>query len=566
MTTWLQRHKWAFIVAVFVGMCAAMPMIVAPLYLGKTYHGIQYAPLDDEEIYRARIQDVLDGHWSVAQAHLYEYKDTASSVPPINEWLYALPALIFGLSWVIVASKFLLPAALFFFAYLLIRRLTEHELTALAGGLLTFFSVEFADYGYILSLLHGAWPRPLLWTRLVNPIVGVVELFVFLNLLFSIIKREWKYAQWGAGASLALMVGYYFSFGIALALLGVLFLIYLARKEYDIVKRLTFVALEALILTAPYWYSAFSAIGGSKDAAERTGMFFTHEPVLNKLLLVATVICAALYCLARWRKALLEDKVPLYFSFALLAAGWIAFNEQVITGRDIWHHHFVQYAIPMATIATLTMLFFTLKQYRMWKWGMIAAIIVSLMFGLYSTRNIVPRLEGFIHQQSYGSLTSWLNAHTEKDCSVLVYEEEENAARFIPAYSHCNIYLTSYTFSGVPMERIKHNFFLRMRLFGVTPKDAQEYLRSHESAVRGTFFKDWNQALMNSDPEWFEALVPELAKEYGTFVKGNVEGQVRIYRVDFLASESPLPSALTRQLPHLKERAVIENWHMYGFE
>ncbi len=564
---WLKRHLWGIVVALFVGLCALTPMLLANPYIGAEYQGIEYAPLDDEEIYRARIHEILDGHESVAQAYLFEYKDAGSAVVPISEWLYAIPSFVLGLPNVLLAGEFLLPALLFWLAYLFVRRVTGDELTAIAGGLLTVFSVEFMDYGYMFDLLRGGWPRPLLWNRLVNPIVGAVELMAFLNLLWIVIERRSRVAVLGAGILLALMVGYYFAFGIALALLGVLGLIYMYRREFDIFSRLVQVGIVGLVLTLPYWYIVFHALG-TPEAAQRGGMFFTHAPVVNKALLVATLLSAGLYAYARSTRTVQIFARQWIFVFALVAAGWIAFNEQVLTGREIWHHHFVQYAIPLACLAVMIALFHVVREAapRLWKGSMWAAIAFTTVFAAYSTLSVIPRVDAFESRQVYGILTHWLDSRAPKDCVVLVLEDEEALARFIPAYSHCNVYITTYTFYGVPMERIYHNYFLRMRLFGVTTEMAEEYLRAHEHTVRGTFFIDWNQALMNTDPEWFEAKVTELVQKYGEFVKGDLKEQVSAYRVDYLVAEGKIPAALDTALPSLAEPEIVGPYYVYPFE
>ena len=152
------RHTWGIICALIVGAITVLPSILAPIALGNDYRGIQFLPLNDEETYRARIHEVLDGHWRVASPVFYEYKNVHSLIPSINEFFYALPAYIFGLSFVMIASKFIFPILIFFLAYLLIIQITEAvepagnnrpRWDAIAGGLLVIFYFEFIDYQFI---------------------------------------------------------------------------------------------------------------------------------------------------------------------------------------------------------------------------------------------------------------------------------------------------------------------------------------------------------------------------------------------------------------------------------
>src|SRR3989339_1428561 len=126
LSLFMKKHTLATLFAVLVGLLSLFPSILAPLAVGGDYAGMQFLYIDDEDIYRARIHEVMEGHIGVASPYFFEYKDMPVMVPPINEWLYALPALFFGLSFVITLSKFLFPALLFLLIYVLTR--------SMAGG------------------------------------------------------------------------------------------------------------------------------------------------------------------------------------------------------------------------------------------------------------------------------------------------------------------------------------------------------------------------------------------------------------------------------------------------
>ncbi len=359
MMDWVRRNRMALFFAFAVGLCTVAPIILAPVAVGDAYKGIQYLPLNDEDIYRARINEVLNGHFGVTSPFLYDYKDSPLLWPPINEWLYALPAFLFGLSAVIIASKFVLPAALFLLVYFLTKNIIGEqnyaELCALAAGLVSTLGIVFVDYHYLALLFSGKELGPVMWTRLVNPISGGVELFGFLVLVWCIWEQRLRYAYILAGALLALMIGYYFSFAIGLAVIGVLFLLAAFRKEFVIARELVYVGLISVVLDSWIWYNVFTSIGGEagRTLAMRNGMFFTHEPVLNKVLLLATVYVALCFFYT-YRVAQKKENLRSWlFLFALLAGSWLAFNQQIITGRQIWYHHFVQYTVPISMLSVI---------------------------------------------------------------------------------------------------------------------------------------------------------------------------------------------------------------------
>lgn len=557
--TFIRAHRMAIVLAIFAGIISVAPSILAPLSLGSGYHGVQYLQLDDEDIYRARIHEVLDGYPTVASPMLYEYKSAPTPYTPVNEWLYALPAFIFGLSAVVLASKFLLPAALFFLVYLLVRRIIREdgsaaEATALAAGLLVALGSDFVDYGYLLSLAHGAAPRPLLWTRLVDPISGGVELFGFLLLLIYVRRGKWRYyVSVAAGAVLALMVGYFFAYGMALAVLGALFLFALVRKEFGAAKMLALVGITSLILDAPWWYGmlrSYAGAGATRAAAERAGMFFTHAPVLNKELLAATALLAALWALDRFALRTRADSRIWVFPAVFIAGCWIAFNEQVVTGREIWYYHFAQYTVPLSIIALLVAGYFVLARFsvRWWTAAMYGLCALSLVYGAYSITSYVSRMPDLVRQQTYAPLFDWLNMNAQKDCVVLLAQYNEELERYIPAYTQCNVYSTTYTFSGIPMERIQHNYFIRLRLAGVTADAVDAYLHAHEDDVRGYFYRDWTDLFGHGDAPWLEADIADLSAQYRTFLQGNFADEIHTYRIDYLVTTGPVSPTLVRAL------------------
>ena len=151
LRTFLELHTMGLVFAVVVGTLCVLPQFLAPLALHDGYKGMQFLYLDDELTYRSLIQEVLDGHHTTASPHLYEYKDSQTIVYPTGVYFYALPAMLIGLSCMLVLAKFLFPAILFFLVYLLSCKLTGHDgkensktniVNAVAAGLLVTLGME----------------------------------------------------------------------------------------------------------------------------------------------------------------------------------------------------------------------------------------------------------------------------------------------------------------------------------------------------------------------------------------------------------------------------------------
>ena len=567
-----RRHKIALLIAVIVGIISVAPSIIAPLEAGTSYRSGQYLPLDDEDIYRARIHEILDGHLAVASAFLYEYKDAQAVLYPVNEWIYAIPSFVFGLSSIIVASKFLLPALLFLLAYAFMYALLPEEdpnsvYTAIAVGLLVWVGNDLIDYGYLATLLHGGPPRPILWTRIVNPIIGGVELFGFLYLLWQVWRGQ-KYAEIAAGVVLALTVGYFFSFGLSLALLATLFVFALLTKKHGVAQRLCVAGAVSVVFDSWWWYGTLTSVGGpaGRALAMRNGMFFTHTPVVNKFLLVATIIVGVCFVAAYVRKIHREHSDAWIFVWAMLLASWMAFNQQILTGREIWYQHFVQYTVPLEIVCMLAALALVRPLFpRLHRVGLVALCAIALLYGAYSIRSVSANAPNFVVEQGYGSLMNWLNENAPKDCVVLEIPFNEQLERLVPGNSRCNVYTTTWTFSGVTPERVEHNFLLRMRLSGVAASGAHSYLASHEDDIRQFFFGDWDQMFGHGDEPWIDARIAVLEKDYGAFAQRPLEAEIKRYRVDYIVSDHALSPSLLGALPDLELASTTGVLYVYSF-
>jgi len=574
----LQTHVIGIFFAVVVGIISVLPSFLAPLALGSNYKGIQFLYVDDEDIYRARIHEILDGHPAVASPYLFEYKDMRVPMPPLGEFFYALPAFFFGLGVVILLSKFLFPAVLFFLIYFLTKKLIVEEgdvyakITPITSGLLVMFGYDLIDYHYVAALLQGqiASTHLLLWTRLVNPITGGLLLFSFLITLWMIIKKTFRFTHILGGILLALMVGYFFSFGLALAILAALFCIFLLNKEYAIARKFAAVFFIALLVDIPYWYNVFTAIGGTdgKLVASRNGMFFTHAPIINKVLLLATIFFAASFIYAYFIKKERSHQRSWQFMTAILLGAWGAFNQQIVTGREIWPFHFVQYTIPLSFVVIITTAFIVWRKHfpRLWMLGMITALSGSLLIGVFSAYSYVYKIPEFQNLQRYSTLFSWLDTKAPKECVVLLKERNDELERLIPAYTHCNVYSTESVFFGVTSARVLHNYLLRMRLNGVDQVHAHEYLLAHQETVRSYFYDDWNQLFGQGEDTWLLGRVSFLEKEYQMFLKGDLKKQIQMYRLDYLLTEKVLTAQELKQLPGLHLKQTLDEFFLYSFK
>ena len=578
MYSFFQKHGIGLLFAVIVGIILVVPILRAPVSIGETYQGVQYLPLDDEDIYRVRINEVLDGHAFITSPYFHEYKDSPISVPPFNEWLYALPALVIGLSGSIVVLKFLLPASLFFLVYLLVYRLTERNddtkntwsvlIASLSTGLLVTLGFEFVHYKYLWSVLHGGVANPIIWSRLVNPIAGAVQLFGFLVLLEAIISRRFKYAYVCAGVLLSLTIGYFFTFGIALSILGSLCVILVGRKEWAIARELVYVGIIGFVISLWYWITMFSSIAGTEGSLRgmRNGMSFTHAPVLNMVLLAGTAFVVLSAALVHFRHRTFPHPQSWAFVSALILGSWIAFNQQIITGREVWYGHFFQYSVPLVYVAVSVVAYHSwrIRYPRVWLFASVTILAATSLLGLFSISQVHSRETEFARIQEYAPVFTWLNNNAGKECVVFVKEYDEEFERLIPAYTHCDVYSSTWTFSGVPSERILHNYLLRLRLLGISEENVHEYVLHDVERVRGYFYTDWKQMFTEGTDAWYLERVSYLENEYAHFLQGDLQDQMSLYRMDYIMSKDPIVDGTIEGLPPLHLVNRIGNYYVYS--
>lgn len=574
----LRTHRYGIVFALLVGAIAVAPTVIAPLAVGEGYRGVQAQFLDDEDIYRTQIRQLMRGSAAVATPYLEGYAQEAQPVLPVYQWLYAVPALAFGLSAVVLAAKFFVPALLFVFVYLSTLEIArasaagaprEQELVAITAGLAVTLGYDFVDYHHVIDLLRGlAHASPLVWTRLVNPGTGALAVFATLWLALRVAAGRGRYSYLFLAIALAASIGYYFSLGMALALAGSILLALLAQKEYRRAGQVLFAMILGMVLDAWYWLHASHAVGGAagQALALRNGMTYTHAPVLNVFLLATTLAVGAGFFLAR-AGAYEKQARPAWFAIgALLLAAWIAFNEQVLTGREIWYPHFVQYAIPLCYVALLSAGYLSLRHRwpKLWRFALYAASAVFLAYGLFTVTSASSRLAEFRSLQDDATVFSILDR--TPGCVALVLPGDSTLERLIPAYTPCAVYSTTFDYFGIPQERILHNYFLQLRLEEVEPQDVHAYLLAHETEVRMYFFQDWKELFAyNAVDPWFLSTVDTLSSQYQLQAKSSLKDELLSYRMDYLITAQPLTPRLLRELPGLHVATTTPRFYLYAF-
>lgn len=553
VSDFVRFHLPAILLAISTGVIVILPVLFAVRALGPDYHGIPFLFNDDEIVYLTRIHEFADGYPEVASPFLHEYKDGVSVLPPTGEAVYWLMSKATGLSLshVLVATKFLFPALLFLLIYTLVYLLLKGRIGARLSAIA---SAAGATLGYELANPFGAWDTFMsIWTRPVNPIIGGLSLFAFLIALYFILKKRYL-AAIPAALLLAFMIGYIFSFGIALTSLALFAVIALMIQEYRVAVALTLTGVAAFLISLPHLVHGLSeSFASGSGAALKAGLLMTHVPLLSKIGILAFVILSGfLWYKRREELSRLIPPAPLTFCFTVMAAVFIAMNQQIITGRTIWPHHFVQYLYPLCIMSLMVGVVVVLapRFYRWWRIIPLSVIIVSFSFSLLIIPKYQNVLEEYRTMNRYAAALTWLS-HMGTACVVFPIEKIEHLNPFITAFTGCDVYFNNYVYTGVPSERIMHNFHAYLAMQGIAPEDAEAFLMREPKHVWSIFFRDFRDRFRSSHDPWLLSMsdrdeidgwvndtTAEIVSRYREFSRNDLQSELKKYRIDYMIWDS----------------------------
>ena len=585
MLKWLksffQAHWLPLVFSIIVGFISVLPQILAISALGDSYQGIHFLYIDDEDNYMAMIRDIVNGHWLAGSPEYFEYKSIKPIMLPFGAYLYAVPIILFKIPivWMMLIGKFLFPALLFLLVFFLTKKLTtdkeswSQHLNALTTGLLVTLGYELVDYGTVWKFFTGQVDYPIfsLWTRPVNPITGALLLFAFILVLLRYFETNKKYLLILAGALQASMVYYFFSWGVSLSFSAVLLLIFLARRNYDSAKALIYSLGIGVLFLLPYWIIVWNSLIGEadKNMAARNGMFFTHAPIFNKVVLAGLILFLPFF-IKEWYshykvKQVLENW--WWFCLALLGASAWALNQQIITGRTVWPYHFVQYTVALTMVATLVFVFNYLKPKfpKTWLFFISSTSVTIVGYGIAIAFTYQHQMTDFKELQRYQPLFTWVNSNAPKDCVILPTPSAYKTITLITALTHCNTYISGQVFI-IPQERMMHNFLVSLRLQNIKPEEVRIYLENNPRLVSSNFFPDWNQ-MFEPDVKalWFIEAVDNVVREYTNFYKQDLGVELSKYKLDYVVSEGDIDPTLVKSLPSLRFVTKLDKMQVYQF-
>ena len=556
----MRLNHWVVYASIAVGVLSVAPYLVAYFFIPsevaiRQSEKLHFFYQDSELIYLGRIREVMEGEWGISSLAFLEYKKQPVIQQPFGEWLYV--AISFGntsvLPIVAVVTKGVFPAVLFFLLFICIKYfLLKEEISStlaiiisatlawlISSGLDVYRPNHLVDF-----FLSGNTVSPYLsiWTRIVNPITGMLGLATVILLLAYRSGPFRFYPAIMLGLVAGLSSGYVFSFAImAVYATGTAFL-WLLYKEWARIKEGIIALIILILLNYSFIVSTFSTLGSKSESLGKNGLFHTSLPLINKGVLLGLFVwtLSLLYFVYIEKNTLrtLLARPWWRFSAAFLFAAGVCYSQQILTGKTVWPQHFIQYTDPFMLIVTggsLALVFIKAvghiqkwkPDYSQWVVSMSAVIIIGTvtMFQISTIATVFSYSEEYSDSQRYIAAINWLNGQqVDVPCVVFPLETTERIERYIFAYTGCDLYHSNFVYMSVPETRVFHNYVAQLRLLGITSENISTHLDENFSEWQHLFFKDWYDKFSEKPDPWLQSIAkPNQKEDFYISTKANIE-------------------------------------------
>src|SRR3989344_3460902 len=470
----LRSHWSALAAALLVALFVASPIIVFPYVAGSEYRGINIMHFgSDEYLYLVRGKDALEGN-RLGQPFLAEVKSGQDPTFSYAEKMLVAPLRILGVSErVNIVTyynilNFISVVVIVLLMYAFALRLSGNRAIALAGAV-------FAITGYSITEAHTLFYSSYdVYGRSVFPFMSSIPFFGFLIALHEalVVRRDWR-SSIVAGFILGLLCYIYFhAWAFAFALVAALALLYALLRDWPRVIQVCAIGALGAVLGAYNIIQLFLYVGGP-FAAQLSYFYYAiegHFCVMSNTGL-ATAVLLLILVYRRGRDA----NTP--FIAAVIAAGWIAVNQQIITGRVVQYGHYFWYFISPLSIIIAAYLLWRLLPPRL------ARVLPILIIGLGFFNIAGQQYRAFradvpakLQEQVYAPIIEELN--TLPNGVILAGGGGESDTFLIPIYTDHDLYWTSAAVTTqFSMDRFKEALLLHLFLNRDSRNDPKTYLQ-----------------------------------------------------------------------------------------
>jgi hypothetical protein len=557
----IKTHKLAIILAVMVGLVSVAPQLY--ILRDKNYQGIQMFGTDAEYFYVGRFNQALDENYSHGPFPNDPGKDYYLA-PKLGERIIALFAKIFNtrVIEINVALKFIGPILLFLILYGWILEMFSWKTVALIAPLFVIFGINLLNPADLLrlGLLKTSVDSFLPYTRPISPLLSSLFLFSGLWGIYRSVSNKLSLkisAALGILISLSLYV-YIFTWTFLVVVLGLYFLYFLVKKEWQKAKYFfTTLGLNGIVVL-PYFLNLLRARADQDYLymAAREGLIHTRAPILG-----GWVVAGFLALIFLWPSAYRNVK---YFFLFLFGALVVVLNQQVITGSEIQagHYHWFTTKPLIAIMLGFLILYLAGKIVSNHKFKI--AVPVLLVAGLFFNGIIIQahsysaNYQTYQKNQRYASMLAFINDTYGKKNNIFT---NTDLSFLILAYTHHAALMASDSYIESQVHR-QDILFLEYRLKGTLSKSIMGVIfRDREyvtSTLFGVYYRDMpgNSPLSDGDLE-------KLALAYGVFYKIPLDQVFKNLNIDLVIVDDGIDSGYFDKLAFLARVYSKNNLFVY---
>lgn len=573
----LRRHIGALLLAGTVAGLLILPQHLLKREAGSSYRGILFTASDSELYYDARIRDVYDGHFKLANAFAAEYKNLPYLQPPLPEWITAAVGFLSfhddPVIRIFFATRIALPFLLTLLIYLFLYRVTNSRGIALVGAASVMIGMDILqNWRYVMRLVPflpfgnpDPGSTPLTFSRPISPQMGVLFFFLYATFFWEWLTHNTRRQLYVAGVVLGLSF-YVYIYTWAFVLMGnfLLGLLLLWRRQYTEVKQLLLLHAIALLVALPYAWNVlqFYQVPNREFLAYHNGQFPSRRFYMSWSALLG------LACVP-WIRA----RIPIlkWWLAALLTGGFIALNQQVITGQELSPNHFHWYFISVVSGIAVLLAFFDiarLKSRRVVRYCVLTAIITLLL--VYGARRQVNAYQAYREQylsdQRWGGVFQWLQSHTAKDSVILTTDRNRGSA--LAFYTHNNPYYASFMFlSNTPMRRLEDMQNLRVRLMGVTADAAEQFFLDNPELV-ADFIGGFSTRRRFGCRSCFaepEKVYRSVTESYRAYLQQDMKTRLDEYGLDYVVFDHTVDRWDLGEVAGLSRVAQVDGFDIYRY-
>lgn len=535
------QHKWAAAMAVLVGIIMALPHIYFCYHHADVYRGIMMGGLD-EGPYVARIREVRDGHYLMANPFWAEGKNAPHLWPPLSENVASLVGSIFGLNVIntVLLGNFIFPFFIFLFIYFLIYGLSQKKSIALLTSLIILLTPNLTNPGDLWRLLFMRQTTDtfLAYSRLISPQIHSFFFFFFF-LCFWIF---WEKRQWFYGIVSGLILGltfyvYPFAWMFIGATLGFLIAISAVRKQWHKIKDIFLLGSLSLVIALPFFHNLWRAMHSPfyTEVSLRYGWVLSRQLQAGATMVILLGLFLLLFP-RRWR-------ARYDFCLAIVLAPFLMLNQQIVTGYLLGParqhcYYYKPFAVIFLMIIIADQLNKRLKKNKLKKiaWSILTGAMLVISFLnviVVQTRSYRTNEGAAIANQRYAGVFEWLNNHSCKDEVVLT---DGTFSDFIPIYTSLNTVINfDAHYSLVSDDQLLERMFLEYRLNGLRPENAAEtFFKDRENISKKIFAQRYQKQFGTYDQIPNEKLY-YFAEKYKKFynISENMEDIIKKYQTKY---------------------------------